>query len=76
MSRSSTMQFAYLSRAEAEAFLRRCALTSDTVGDRIAAARRLDFVTTAEERAAVRACNAELGYDERGHRLAPEEATT
>lgn len=74
MSRSATMQFAFLSREEAARFLARSAPTGDSYGDRVAAQRRVDFVSTAEERAAVRRYNAEHGYDERGRRLALEEA--
>lgn len=73
MSRSASQQFTLLSREAAQRFVDRCAPTGDSAGDRIAAYRRVDFVTTAEERAAVRAYNAEHGYDRRGHRLTGEE---
>jgi hypothetical protein len=54
------MQFRFLSRQEAKAYLAQyegpsaAAKTGDSVGDRIAALRRIDYVTTAEERAAAR----------------------
>lgn len=57
MSRSVSMQFAWLTPEEAARFLKNQPKTADSVGDRIAAMRRLEPVTTPEERAAVRAFN-------------------
>lgn len=54
MSRSASMQFTLLTRQEAERYLARCSRSGDTVGDRIAAQRRLMDVTTPEEREAAR----------------------
>lgn len=64
------MQFAWLSRDEAVAYLARAGKSAESGGDRIAMQRRAHLdVTTADERAAVRRYNAEHGYDERGRRL-------
>lgn len=49
------MQFAWLTPAEAAAYIRRAEPMAENHGDRIAARRRLRPVTTAEERAAARA---------------------
>lgn len=46
------MQFRFLSREEAKDYLRNAPLIAENVGDRIAAWRRMDYVTTAEERRA------------------------
>jgi hypothetical protein len=64
MARNASSQFSFLSQAEARAYLAKFegefpAMTKDgmTHGDRIAAQRRVDFVTTAEEREASRRFN-------------------
>lgn len=62
MARNASSQFAFLSQAEARAYLAkfdRGEMERDgmTHGDRIAAERRADFVTTAEERESSRRFN-------------------
>lgn len=52
MSRSSSLQFHLFTREEAAAFLARASYADTSYGDRVAAHRRLGYVTTAEERAA------------------------
>lgn len=55
------MQFRFLSQAEAREYLATTNQTSENIGDRIAAARRVDYVTTAEERAAAHEFNLRHG---------------
>lgn len=57
--RSASLQFHLFTRAEAVAFLAAGYTSAESYGDRVAAERRLQPVTTAEERAA------SLAYNER-----------
>jgi hypothetical protein len=66
------MQFAWLTRTEARAFLKSADPVDGNYGDRVAMDRRANRpVTTAAERARVRAYNEAHGYDRTGQKITP-----